>query len=103
MAGFVRANEKDRVLMYEPATYGPRDKSTHSSFFGGTSSDFAGKKAIVSTDILCPMYPKVFCKLRLFYFIFIMILCIRIVIWEFIGGRLCCDSKQKSRSTCDTL
>ena len=59
MAAFIRANEKDRVLMYEPATYGPRDKGSSSSYFGGGSTDFTGKKTVVSTDILCPMYPKV--------------------------------------------
>jgi hypothetical protein len=57
MASLVRAYEKDRVLMYEPATYGPRDSGQKSGWFGGRNSE--GGKGAIATDILCPMYPRV--------------------------------------------
>ena len=58
MASLVRLYEKDRVLMYEPATYGPRESVGSNGWFGiGLASDPVQKK--VATDILCPMYPRV--------------------------------------------
>lgn len=58
MASLVRKYEPDRVLMYEPASYGPRESNTPSSWFGlGGGTDRHIKK--LATDVLCPMYPRV--------------------------------------------
>ncbi len=57
LAHLLRRYEKDRVVMYEPATYGPREIVSNSSWFGYSSGASESKK--VATDILCPMYPKV--------------------------------------------
>ena len=43
MAAWIRRQDPSRVVMYEPASYGPRHESTDSS---------------VATDVLCPMYAR---------------------------------------------
>jgi hypothetical protein len=44
MAAWIRVRDPTRKLMYEPASYGPREDSSH---------------RVMATDILCPMYARV--------------------------------------------
>lgn len=46
MASWIRQHDSTRILMYEPASYGPRENSL------SLSRTFA-------TDVLCPMYARV--------------------------------------------
>lgn len=44
MAAWIRSRDHSRILMYEPASYGPREDGIHRT---------------MATDILCPMYARV--------------------------------------------
>ena len=58
MASLVRKYESDRVVMYEPASYGPRESNSKIGWFGLSSGSEPSFKK-VATDVLCPMYPRV--------------------------------------------
>ena len=65
MAKYIRSKDPSRVLMYEPASYGPRTalhltESTAEGASGSTGSSGSGSGNVpLATDILCPMYARI--------------------------------------------
>jgi len=58
MARWIRNKDSSRILMYEPASYGPRSDHSNSSYY----SSLLNYNKLVSemaTDILCPMYARI--------------------------------------------
>ena len=56
MAKYIRGKDPSRVLMYEPASYGPRT-ATHLT--GAAEGASASSDVPLATDILCPMYARI--------------------------------------------
>jgi beta-galactosidase/beta-glucuronidase len=50
MARYIRGKDPSRVLMYEPASFGPRTAS---------AVNCPSPAARLATDILCPMYARI--------------------------------------------
>lgn len=54
MAKYIRSKDPSRVVMYEPASYGPRTV-TKASGSGVTQQ----QPPPLATDVLCPMYARI--------------------------------------------